>query len=58
MMECYQLTDNLDSSLKQQNQLKTDKDQFKKLTEKPNDKKRKAKPKKNDSDLLAPKILA
>jgi hypothetical protein len=54
MMECYQLTDQLDPSLKQQNQSKTDKHDSKKSTEKPNDKKCKAKLKKNDSDALVP----
>ena len=55
MMEYYQLADQLDPLLKQQNQSKTDKDDSKKLTEKSNDKKCKAKPKKNDSDVPAPK---
>jgi hypothetical protein len=53
MMQCYQLADNLNPSLKQQNQLKTNKDESKKLTEKPIDKKHKAKPQKNDSDSPA-----
>jgi hypothetical protein len=44
--------------LKQQNQSKTDKDNSKKSMEKSNDKKRKVKPKKNDSDVAAPKSLA
>jgi hypothetical protein len=57
MMEHYQLTDQLDPSLKQQNQSKIDKDDSKKLTEKLNDKKHKAKPKKNDSNVLAPKNI-
>jgi hypothetical protein len=48
----YQLADNLNPSLKQQNQSKTNKNNSKKLTEKPIDKKHKAKPKKNDSDML------
>ena len=56
IMEHYQLTDQLNPFLKQQNQLKTNKDDSKKLTEKLNDKKRKAKPKKNDSDVPAPKM--
>jgi hypothetical protein len=56
MMEHYQLTDNLDPSLKQQNQSKTDKDESKKLMEKPNDKKCKGKLKKNDSEMPAPKM--
>jgi hypothetical protein len=47
MMECYQLANQLNPSLKQQNQSKTDKGDSKKLTEKSKDKKRKAKPKKN-----------
>jgi hypothetical protein len=55
MMECYQLTDSLDPLLKPQNQSKTDKDESNKLMEKSNDKKRKAKPKKNDSYTPAPK---
>jgi hypothetical protein len=55
MMECYQLANNLDPSLKPQNQSKTDKDKSNKSTEKSNDKKRKAKSKKNDSDAPAPK---
>jgi hypothetical protein len=61
MMEHYQLADQLNPLLKQQNQLKTNKDDSKKLTEKSNDKKRKAKLKKNDSDALMhqhPKSLA
>jgi hypothetical protein len=41
LMECYQLTNQLDPMLKQQNQSKTDKDDDKKLTEKSNDKKHK-----------------
>jgi hypothetical protein len=55
LMECYQLTDQLDPSLKQQNQSKNDKDDTKKLTEKLNDKKHKAQPKKDDSNVPAPK---
>jgi hypothetical protein len=55
MMEHYQLTDTLDPLLKPQNQSKTDKDKSNKSTEKLNDKKRKAKPKKNDSDMPVPK---
>jgi hypothetical protein len=55
LMECYQLTDQLDPLLKQQNQLKNDKDNTKKLMEKSNDKKRKAQPKKDDSNAPAPK---
>jgi hypothetical protein len=38
MMECYQLTDQLNPSLKQQHQSKTNKDDFKKSMEKLNDK--------------------
>jgi hypothetical protein len=55
MMECYQLADQLDLVLKQQNQSKTNKDDSKKLMEKSNDKKRKAQSKKNDSNALVPK---
>jgi hypothetical protein len=54
-MECYQLTNNLNPSLKPQNQSKTSEDKSNKSTEKPNDKKLKAKPKTNDSDTLVPK---
>jgi hypothetical protein len=57
MMECYQLADKIDPSLKQQSQSKTDKDESNKSSEKSIDKKCKAKPKKNDSDVLAPKSL-
>jgi hypothetical protein len=38
LMECYQLADQLDPVLKQQNQSKTNKDDNKKLMEKLNDK--------------------
>jgi hypothetical protein len=55
MMECYQLTNNLDPLLKSQNQSKTDKDKSNKSMENSNDKKHKAKSKKNDSDAPAPK---
>jgi hypothetical protein len=55
LMEHYQLADQLDPSLKQQNQSKSNKDDTKKLTEKSNDKKRKAQMKKDDSNVLAPK---
>jgi hypothetical protein len=55
MMERYQLANNIDPSLKQQNQLKTDKDKSNKSLEKSIDKKCKAKSKKNDSDVPAPK---
>jgi hypothetical protein len=54
MMECYQVADQLDPSLKQ-NQSKTNKNKTKKLMEKSNNKKCKAMPKKNDSDLPVPK---
>jgi hypothetical protein len=55
MMEHNQLADNLDPSLKQQNQSKTEQDESNKLTGKPTyDKKRKAKPKKNDSNMPVP----
>jgi hypothetical protein len=57
MMEHYQIADQLNPSLKQQNQSKTDKGDSKKLMEKMNDKKCKAKLKKNDSDVPAPKVL-
>jgi hypothetical protein len=53
LMECYQLADQLDPVLKQQNQSKTNKDDNKKLMEKLNDKKRKAQPKKDDSNVPA-----
>ena len=55
LMERYQLANQLDPSLKQQNQSKNDKDDTKKLMEKLNDKKRKAQPKKYDSNGPAPK---
>jgi hypothetical protein len=55
MMECYQLADQLDPLLKQQKPTKTKKDDSKKSMEKSNDKKRKAKPKKNDSNAPVPK---
>jgi hypothetical protein len=55
MMEHYQIADRLDPLLNQQNQSKTDKDNFKKSTEKLNDKKHKAQLKKNDSNSPAPK---
>jgi hypothetical protein len=38
MMECYQLTNHIDPSLKQQHQSKTNKDELNKSSEKPNDK--------------------
>jgi hypothetical protein len=55
LMECYQLTDQLDPLLKQQNQSKNDKDNTKKSTEKLNDKKHKAQMKKDDSNAPVPK---
>ena len=55
LMECYQLTIQLDPMLKQQNQSKTNKDNNKKSTEKLNDKKCKAQMKKDDSNVPAPK---
>jgi hypothetical protein len=56
IMARYQLANTLDPLLKPQNQSKTDKDESNnKSTEKLNDKKSKAKPKKNDSGMLAPK---
>jgi hypothetical protein len=56
IMECYQIADNIDPLLKPKDQSKVDKNESNKLTEKSNDKKLKAKSKKNDSDALAPKI--
>jgi hypothetical protein len=58
VMERYQIADQLDPLLKPKDQSKTDKDESNKLPEKLNDKKRKAKSKKNDSDAPAPKNLA
>jgi hypothetical protein len=58
VMERYQIADQLDPLLKPKDQSKTDKHESNKLTEKSNDKKRKAKLNKNDSDLPAPKNLA
>jgi hypothetical protein len=55
LMERYQLANQLDRSLKQQNQSKNDKDDTKKSTEKSNDKKRKAQTKKEDFNAPAPK---
>jgi hypothetical protein len=55
LMEHYQLTDQLNPLLKQQNQSKNDKDNTKKSMEKSNDKKCKAQPKKDDSNAPAPK---
>jgi hypothetical protein len=54
-MERYQIADNIDPLLKPKDQSKVDKNESNKLTEKSNDKKRKAKSKKNDSDVPAPK---
>jgi hypothetical protein len=54
-MECYQIADSIDPLLKPKDQSKTDKKESNKLTEKLNDKKRKAKSKKNNSDAPAPK---
>jgi hypothetical protein len=54
-MERYQIADNIDPLLKPKDQSKTDKNKMNKLTEKSNDKKHKAKSKKNDSDAPAPK---
>jgi hypothetical protein len=58
LMECYQLANQLNPSLKQQNQSKNDEDNTKKLTEKLNDKKCKAQLKKDDSNAPAPKSHA
>jgi hypothetical protein len=55
MMEHYQLANQLYPLLKQENQSKTNKDDSKKLMEKLNDKMRKAKMKKIDSDAPVPK---
>jgi hypothetical protein len=55
MMDHYQLANNLDPLLQPQNQSKTDKNKSNKLMEKSNDKKCKAKSKKNDSNVPAPK---
>jgi hypothetical protein len=55
MMEHYKIADHLDPLLKPKNQLKTDKDESNKSLEKPNDKKCKAKSKKNVSDAKVPK---
>jgi hypothetical protein len=55
IMECYQIADSIDPLLKPKDQLKTNKNKLNKLTEKSNDKKRKAKSKKHDSDVPAPK---
>jgi hypothetical protein len=55
IMERYQIADNIDPLLKPKDQSKADKNESNKSTEKLNDKKRKAKSKKNDSDGPAPK---
>jgi hypothetical protein len=57
IMECYQIADNIDPLLKPKDQSKADKNKMNKLTEKLNDKKRKAKSKKNDSDVPVPKKI-
>jgi hypothetical protein len=54
-MEHYQIADNIDPLLKPKDQSKADKNEMNKSTEKSNDKKHKAKSKKNDSDVPAPK---
>jgi hypothetical protein len=54
-MEHYQITNNMDPLLKPKDQSKTNKNEMNKLTEKSNDKKRKAKSKKNNSDAPVPK---
>jgi hypothetical protein len=55
IMECYQITDSIDPLLKPKGQSKTNKNKMNKSTEKLNDKKHKAKSKKNNSDAPAPK---
>jgi flagellar biosynthesis GTPase FlhF len=55
IMERYQITNNIDPLLKPKDQSKADKNEMNKSTEKLNDKKHKAKSKKNDSDAPAPK---
>jgi hypothetical protein len=55
IMEHYQIADNIDPLLKPKDQSKADKNEMNKSTEKSNDKKHKAKLKKNDSDAPAPK---
>jgi hypothetical protein len=55
VMEHYQITNNMDPLLKPKDQSKTNKNEMNKLTEKSNDKKRKAKSKKNNSDAPVPK---
>jgi hypothetical protein len=54
-MERYQIADNIDPLLKPKDQSKADKNERNKSMEKLNDKKRKAKSKKNDLDAPAPK---
>jgi hypothetical protein len=55
VMEHYQIANNMDPLLKPKDQSKANKNKMNKLTEKLNDKKRKAKLKKNNSDAPAPK---
>jgi hypothetical protein len=52
-MEHYQIADSIDPLLKPKDQSKTNKNESNKLTEKSNDKKRQAKPKKDDSNARA-----
>jgi hypothetical protein len=54
-MERYQITNSIDPLLKPKDQSKTNKNKSNKSTEKSNDKKRKAKPNKDDSNAPAPK---
>jgi hypothetical protein len=54
VMECYQIANNIDPLLKPKDQSKPDKNKTNKLMEKSNDKKRKAKSKKNNSDTPVP----
>jgi hypothetical protein len=56
-MECYQIANSIDPLLKPKDQSKTNKNESNKSTEKSNDKKSKAKWKKNDSDAPTPKKL-
>jgi hypothetical protein len=55
VMERYQIADNMDPLLKPKDQSKANNNEMNKLTEKSNDKKCKAKSKKNNSDAPAPK---
>ncbi len=55
IMERYQIANSIDPLLKPKDQSKTKKNESNKLTEKSNDKKRKAKSRKNESDAPAPK---